>query len=66
MTWEEFCKKAKEIGYCIIEPSTKFERIENDVITFWPDGDIDVDGVCISSDRTPDQMWQVAEALHEV
>ena len=63
MEWNQLKEKAKEIGYCIIEPSTKFERIENDVITFWPDGDIDVDGVCISSDRSPSQMYSIMKAL---
>ena len=66
MTWEEFCEKAKKIGYYEVGCAATVEGISNDALTFWQDGNIDVDGVCLSSDRTPDQMWQVAEALHEV
>lgn len=69
MTWEELVAKAKEIGYI-------YERIhgivgrlycqEND-LSFYEDGDIyvyaDWDDWLVAKDRTPDQMWQIMEAL---
>jgi len=59
MTFEELKEEAKKLGYYMIG----VEGITNDVFTFWQDGTIDVDGACVSDDRTPEQMWQIMEAL---
>ena len=59
MTWEELKEKAKELGYYMIGD----EGIANDEFTFWQDGKVDVDGVCVSDNRKPEQMWQIMEAL---
>lgn len=68
MTWEELCEKAKEIGALICCGGTIcFSHLE-----FHEDGGIyldreELDDVwvipCVSSDRTPDQMYQIMEAL---
>jgi hypothetical protein len=59
MNWKELKEEAKKMGYYIIGD----EGIADDVFTFWQDGKIDVDGVCVSDNRTPEQMWQIMEAL---
>lgn len=66
MTWEELCKKAKEMAYfyCLInEHCIEFERR----FVFFKDGEVCIDGYnddCIvATDRTYEQMYQIMEAL---
>ena len=61
MTWEELKDEAKKMGYDITGVGGL--AIEDDVFTFWQDGKIAVDGVCVSDDRTPDQMLAIMKAL---
>ena len=69
MTWTELCKKAKEMGAGIGKSRTiYFSHLE-----FEGDGGIYLDRAeldedenvipCISSDRTPEQMLAIMEAL---
>jgi CRISPR/Cas system CMR-associated protein Cmr3 (group 5 of RAMP superfamily) len=62
MTWEELCKK--------IDPDNvgaSGEWIEFGKITFYNDGSLEVyfedDVMAIAEDRTPEQMYQIMEAL---
>ena len=69
ITWEELCEKAKEMGGLIGKSGTiYFSHLE-----FNEDGGIYLDRAeldedvwivpCISSDRTPNQMLMIMEAL---
>lgn len=59
MTWEELKQKAKEIGANAIYS----DLIVLDAKCFWVDGDIDWNDDTFATNRTPDQMWQIMEAL---
>ena len=39
------------------------EFIEVGYLYFWNDGEINFSGTTIAEHRTPDQMWQIMEAL---
>lgn len=60
MTWEEFCEKAKEIGANVSKDLIVF-----DGKFFWSFGVVEVcnDDVVFARDRTPEQMYQIMEAL---
>ena len=60
MTWEELCKKSKEIGAKVYKDLIVF-----DGYCFWSNGIIEPlhDDVVFARDRTPDQMWAIMEAL---
>ena len=60
MTWEELCKKAKEMGAKVYEDLIVFDRK-----FFWSYGVVEPcdDDVVFARDRTPDQMWAIMEAL---
>jgi hypothetical protein len=74
MTWEELCEKAKEMGAAMWVSGKTFGIFD---LLFCEDGDIYVEtsyydkkyGKWINSkkivvvDRTPDQMYQIMEAL---
>ena len=75
MTWEELKQKAKEIGYkeVIKHPRYKDEiaLVNESLYGFYQDGVVETDcfqeddlcGNPIAHDRTPEQMWQIMEAL---
>jgi len=77
MTWEELKEKAKEIGGVLSESSFGTWYIKYKDLKFYWDGGITVDysyydsgddenysdSEVITSNRTPDQMWQIMEAL---
>lgn len=65
MTWEELKKEAKKIGAGIGESGTiYFSHLE-----FYEDGGIYFDraeldeDMCVSSDRTPEEMLAIIKAL---
>ena len=70
MTWEELCEKAKEMGYKYWEGNP---HLTGDDIQFFKNGTVYVyiyvedyyynNYYPIAWDRTPDQMYQVMEAL---
>lgn len=68
MTWEELRKKAKEMGANWSKDSIYFGKLEFDedggiyLDPNYLDDEVDVN-FCISSDRTPEQMYQIMEAL---
>lgn len=68
MQWEELRKKAKEMGAGTGKECIYFGKLEFDddghiyLDPFYLDDEVDVN-FCISSDRTPDQMYQIMEAL---
>ena len=79
MTWKELCEKAKEIGYdkhfCNMSECEYVEigGTSGEEIRFYEDGDITLYYKDISfywnrilrNNRTPDQMWQIMQALEE-
>ena len=70
MTWEELKEEAKKMGACVFDKgSIYFGHLQ-----FDEDGGIYVDpahydwteldeGICVSSDRTPNEMYQIMKAL---
>ena len=70
MTWKELKEEAEKMGACVFDRgSIYFSHLQ-----FDEDGGIYVDpahydwetldeSICISSDRTPEQMYQIMEAL---
>lgn len=68
MTWEDLKEKAKEMGAGIGENCIYFGKLEFDndghiyLDPFYLDDEVDVN-FCISSDRTPEQLHQIMEAL---
>lgn len=70
ITWEELCEKAKEMGGFVSTGGTIiFSHLE-----FHEDGGIYIDREelddvwvipCVSSDRTPEEMLMIMEALDE-
>ena len=64
MTWEELKAKAKELGAIIyISPYDDFERITYKGLSCINDGSMLFACETFSENRTPDQMWQIMEAL---
>lgn len=70
MTWDELIKKAKELGYLYIDNDTGTYLYSPDKnISFCRNGCIVADSNMIGGDvyfghnRTPEQMWQIMEAL---
>lgn len=75
MTWEEFCAKAKEMGYKEVEKfpygKPQMAIVNEDVeIAFYKDGTVECDaynddccGRPITTIRTPDQMFTIMKAL---
>ena len=75
MTWEELKEKAKELGYCFNDEHLWHflcKGIDDDAsILFYKGGSVcyKLDGekasadIIIAQERTPDQMWQIMEAL---
>lgn len=66
MTWEELCEKAQEIGYflegCDEDVLYQYEPIQTG-LHFRQSGTITYGEKVIIEDRTPDQMYQIMEAL---
>ena len=60
MTWEELCVKAKEMG-ADVEIFGAF--IAMDDVFFWKNGEVNILGSVIATNRTPEQMYQIMEAL---
>jgi hypothetical protein len=64
MTWEELCKKAKEL-----DCDEFYDFIEGEYLRFFKDGEVlllDLERdifVQVAKNRTPDQMYQIMEAL---
>jgi hypothetical protein len=65
MTWEEFCEKAKEMGYReVYDDGCCFLRTNEGDLFFCKDGTIDCGGWEILEDnRTYEQMLAIMEAL---
>lgn len=68
MTWEELVEKAKELGAEVFDGGSIYfshlEFYEDGRICCDPScGDIEELAVCISSDRTPEQLLMIMEAL---
>ena len=63
MTWQELEECAEELGASVSYGGW----IEFGKITFWNDGALEVyfedDVMVIAKDRTPEQMYQIIEAL---
>lgn len=68
MKWEELCEKAKEMGAGIGKQCIYFGKLEFDedghiyLDPFCLDDEVDVN-FCISSERSPEQMYQIMKAL---
>ena len=63
MTWEELCEKAKDMGAKIVDDNPyRPEKIVFETISFYKNGRMIMEE-CLVSDRTPDQMYQIMEAL---
>ena len=68
MQWQELCEKAKEIGlevydYWILDTEEGLDYYYNGTIDLhfeWSERDVTI---CFAKDRTPDQMYQIMEAL---
>lgn len=60
MNWEELKEKAKELG-ANVELFGEFIAVGD--VYFWNYGEVNILGRVIAKDRTPDQMWQIMEAL---
>lgn len=62
MTWEQLCAKAELLGAFVSKGWIDFGKI-----TFWNDGSLEVYFdyyvMEIAKDRTPEQMYQIMEAL---
>lgn len=70
MTWEELVEKAKELGYLYIDATGETYLFSTDNrLSFCKNGCVVADSDMIGGDvyfghnRTPDQMWQIMEAL---
>ena len=79
MTWQELCEKAKKMGSEIVVGSIgkyTYEKIIKGKLCFYRDGEItcpytfineegypEQDIVKVADHRTPDQMYQIMEAL---
>jgi hypothetical protein len=60
MTWKELCKKAEEMGAKVCT-----DLIVLDEMFYWSFGVVEPcnDDVVFAKDRTPEQMYQIMEAL---
>lgn len=71
MNWNQLKDKAKELGYKVNENMGEYtdgKTIEclSNYYTFWNNGTVclqDSRAVICIKNRTPDQMWQIMEAL---
>lgn len=74
MTWEELCKKTKEMGYRLVydEGDIPYFNVDssyslenpNISLTFFKDGQIEYNyGGIIAENRTPEQMYKIMKAL---
>lgn len=75
MNWTELCKEAKEMGYVEVEKfpygKPQIAIVNEDVeIAFYKDGTVECeaynDDCCgrpFTTNRTPDQMYQIMKAL---
>ena len=71
MTWEELCKKAKEMGAVIVNRTFKDKYKEKIIfrdVVFYRQGTVHYlsgDTICeaFTQDRTPKQMYQIMKAL---
>lgn len=74
MTWEELCKKTKEMGYRLVYDdgdipyfdgdSSYYLENQNISLIFFKDGQIEDNcGGIIAENRTPEQMYKIMEAL---
>lgn len=67
MTWEELKQKAIKTDGIYVWFGSSEEYISLGNIYFHKDGTIECGDWCdrfiIATDRTPDQMWQIMEAL---
>lgn len=61
MTWKELCEKAKELDWAKVYE----DLIVFDGKFFWSYGVIEAcnDDAVFARDRTPEQMYQIMEAL---
>ena len=66
MDWRELCEKAQEMGYCLEgyaeDVLYQYEPIQTG-LHFHQFGKITYGVKVIVEDRTPDQMYQIMEAL---
>lgn len=60
MSWEELCKKAKEMG-ASVEIFGEFFSVDD--VFFWKNGEVNILGSVIATNRTPEQMLAIMEAL---
>lgn len=65
MTWEELKQKAKELGAEVYSDVIYYSNL-----VFWVFGEVETqvktfseENKTIAKDRTPEQMWQIMEAL---
>ena len=67
MTWDELKEKAKEMGYKgheNVEWSGLYTRVGDDnIVTFYKDGHIEINNELLMSDRTPEQMLMIMRGL---
>ena len=64
MTWEELCEKAKEMGYEDYFDFRGVKAIRNGKgLSFHSNGKICYDTRIFADHRTPEQMYQIMEAL---
>ena len=61
MTWAELCEKAKENSFNIVTSEVISPWWSN--TWFFKDGRVKHDGTVVATDRTPDQMLAIMEAL---
>lgn len=67
MTWKELCEKAKELGYYLCWNYNDKQALGScnraNKLLFYSSGVIAYENSFISENRTPDQMYQIMEAL---
>ena len=67
MNWSELKEEAKKMGYKgheNVEWSGLYTRVGDDnIVTFYKDGHIEINNELLMSDRTPDQMLAIMKAL---
>lgn len=68
MTWKELCERAKDIGYSLEgDDDTLYQYGPHETgLFFRENGDIDFAMKTIINSRTPEQMWQIMQALEDV
>jgi len=74
MTWEELKEKAKKFNYYVEKTNDGIEKIYGEEKLCWGDFQFFEYGYffieyneyslyCLARERTPDQMWQIIQAL---